>query len=523
MKKYFLFLIFCCISSADLFAQLTLIGEGACMDEPKKGYNNSIIFNDGTICNLSFGADNNIRLNTYDRNMKLVISKNLISKTGRIKLYSNYSNLFESNGKLVLIVNQANARKMEVYRAVIDPLSGEMVKEDKILNDDIDISSAFNALYRGGSSWPIFLASNDLHGSNYAYGFVNTTEDSKDRKLVVKLYNGNHEVINDFTFKWGDKNMHKHIRLEKLVVDGNKVYAFVHALDIGFTLGYKGGSYLMVDCSEKGVHEDFVKIESPVDAEPLVVKMAMNPMDKKLYILLHMNVEKKLLKNAANPFALGNQVFIYDPGTKKIAKGKPVQINEDYQYDMIDDFQMNADGTYTIIYQRVDITDATNHSPGVSAASRINMDIMESLIYTDGDKVTPTICKVDKKHVCKKMLTSSLYNHKLDYDEELAFKGHFFVNGPKNKFVLMNDEAGNEQIVAAGKKPSSVKNLDDCSLYHFNVSGNNLKPDRAYLLNDKESIMMVCSAFYNPTAKIFTALMKDKKSKKVRLVAFNVN
>lgn len=506
-------------------AQLTLIGEGTPFDEPKKGYNNTLVLNDGTICNLSVENNFGILLNTYDKNMKPVLSKKLVSKFGRLNLYTKFSDIFETKGQVVMIIREDKPQKIEVFRVVINPLTGELVKEDKILNDDVEVRvGALNAIYRGGSAYHNFRMAHDPVSSNYAYAYINTTCPQEDRKIVVKLYNKEHVLINDYTLAWGDKNIHKHIRLQDLVVAGDKVYTFFYALDLSFTLGNKGGAYLIADCSEKGVHKEFTKIEAAPEIEEQVSRMVFNPVNKKIYLMMQFDLPKKMKKDEGSAFELGNKIYIYDPLTKSVAPGKPLQAKGvEYSFNSLDDFYINADGSYSVVYQVLRQTDATNHTPGVTAAQRSNLEIGSSIILTDGDNKNSSVVSVFKDHYLNKVINSSLYNKKLDYDEDLAYKGHFFINGPKNQYIVMNDDFRNEQKMQNNFRPVRVDNLGNCNLFYIDVTGNMQASSRHYLLNDRESLVMISSAYYNPIAKVFAALVKDKKAKKVRLIAMTVN
>lgn len=524
MIKKTAFLILLTLIHVVADAQLTFLAESTPFNEPNKGFNKTVIMNDGTTCNLTIDKNFIIGIKTYDKDFKQIVSKNATARFGHLSLTTEVSAVFESNNQIVLVVKELEMLSMHVYRVIIDPKTGMIVKQDKLLDHEKkQVIGANLAMAKSGSVFPNFEMDYDVTTGNYVTGYVNTGESREKRNLEVKVYNNNHELIKTNTFEWGDKNIYDHIRLQNLIIVDDKVYATLLAFNLNL-MQNEVGTYIIVDCSESGSHTNFAKIELAEDVNTESSLINYSYKDKKVHLITQSRLPRKLFKDEENAFESANKIFIYDPITKQITNGKALKIPDAYSsYRSLSGSYINADGSYSITYEMYDEnTNTTSNASGSITSSKTSLEFKTNYIINDNGQSGYSVSKIPKNHFIKNANSSTLFSGRLEYDEDMAYKRFFYISGEKHNYLLMNDEYDNEKRVKEGKKPSKVTNLKDASAFYFNINGKEAIPTRNYLLEDKESVIMMASAYYNYKNKLFAVLKKDRKSDKVTMIWMKV-
>jgi hypothetical protein len=519
MKNLFLAICFAIFIPQLSLGQLTQLAKSNSFAEPTSGFNQSIVMNDGTVCNLSIDKKSGIFLRTWDKNLTQIIAKKLNAKSEHLRLASAVEGLYETNQQIVLFLTEYEGTDLRTYRFVIDPIKAEVVLQDKVVNfDRKNTLSASWSTYKHGAVFPTIRVAYDRTTQNYLTAVVNIGSKPEDRNLTVQTYNNKHEKIKEHIFEWGNKNKYPHIDLQDIDLKGDKVFALLNAFDIN-TIMKQSGTLILVDCSEPGKSTDFFMMEEQKNLSESWNLIQYSPAEKKVYIVNQVEIPRSERKNEATAFETGNKILIYDVATKQISKTVPIVNKGENDYEKsLRGFALSDKGDYSLSY-------AITKEMLVNNGNRTYSEYETKFIHIITGDMQGNVKKssIDIRHNLPAINSSTAFSGRLEYDHDASFKRHIHLVNSSSNVVILNDDKDNEAKIKSGKKPQKLKNIKDAIAYYFNTDGTEAEPSRKPLLDENDSVIMISGSAYNATNGLFVSLAKKNNDKTVKMVLFKLN
>ncbi|HJT74399.1 MAG TPA: hypothetical protein VJ720_10280, partial [Chitinophaga sp.] len=337
------------------FAQLTPIAESTMFQEDVSGYSRILQLKNGSTLYMHLTLRTGIDLNFYDQYHKLKVIKHLDPSFGILK-GTCVNAIFEVDGNIVLMISEVDDRRPVLYRLIINGITGELEREDKLgetakyLSRDLP----FIPEYPSVSS---FTVRRDPNGNNYALLIRKNNDDAAGRNQIEAiLYNNEHQEIcrtyYDSPYRYGSLNF-----LDMAVV-GEKLFILGFAYNQIAANDREG--QLIIASMEKGAKKmkmEILNLSGDRLADSATVRY--NPATKKLLLLGTAHVE-----DAERPYYKGFLVVI-DPFTSQLEKEisiypekanamkKEIYGQKASYTGMPQALSVHRDGSFTILFEEL--------------------------------------------------------------------------------------------------------------------------------------------------------------------------
>ncbi|WP_343307912.1 hypothetical protein AAHN97_12240 [Chitinophaga niabensis] len=497
MKKTLLFLglTLCHVAAV---AQFKTIAEGPVFVEPEEGMARILQLKNGNTMFVLITEKGGLDLRIYDAKHKPKASKHLTPKYGKLE-HPAIEAIFESNGNAVFLIGEWEGKKTPVlHRLIVDGTTGAMKKDEKIgelLRMDVK-----NRLATGfGVPKPGFHVKKDPLSDNYAVAIFNTLVSDRNERIEVILFGAEHQELSRAFYK-SPEDKYKYMEYIDMTIIDSKA---VSILAKGYNTEASGGkeNVLLLGTLEKGAATvDIRELEFAYNKELDKGVVKYNPVTKKLIMIASIAESDKWNAKKFTTLAL------IDPLQKRVDKVStvyPDKANEKSKElfgkknkfeGKPQNFYVNPDGTFSIVYEeqeRVDVTfsNATATTGYGSANRPVTSQYLElnhiavSTFDANGKEISSYF--VPKKHFLFSFTIHPFYLAeregtvaKLSKGDQ--FKSFAFVNGKDKIYILFNDVEENEKRVLKGKI-TTIKGVSECDGFYYTLEGNNTLPPREFL------------------------------------------
>ncbi len=485
MKRYLL--LFCTALSLAASAQNVPIKYSAPFDEPEGLDTKLFQCSNGNTLLLNFTKKHGIETKVYDSEHKPKTSAILTSELwdAGIMGKSAVDGIFNIGGNVVIFLEQLDSRQPMLYRLVLSPETGRIIRQDKVAEMPSYGAGAGYAMAFGGVTPKGFFVEKDPNSDAYAVlafdGFASETA----KRIQLLHFDGEHKEISRSYYD-SPENRYKYINYLGMVVRGT---AEVALATYGYNTRTSGGkgSHIFLSLLHDGsfVHR---KLDFSEDLKETNAVFTYNT-KKNIYQLLtlsRMDTKSRFGSSTSTTTYAAILVGI-DPSDFEIRYAKPLdtRLASEYRkshYDLRDDYSgmpmdmsINEDGTVTIVMEER----GTIYSSRGSATSILG-DVGVLEFDVEANPVNGYV--VRKNQVTKR--TFPYLSHPAERKGHMNFAGNSwtFMSGaksgyysfnylgtPAGRFVFFNDHPKNFERDAE-KSPRRLEAVSDANTVCYRLT-----------------------------------------------------
>ncbi|WP_146151381.1 hypothetical protein [Chitinophaga niastensis] len=358
-------------------------------DEPERGANRLLLMKNGNTLFFSFTPKKGIDVTVFDQQhqSKPVMKNRITSWKNKQMSKAQLEGLYEINGQAVVFLQQYVKKKPCLFRFIFDAANGKLI-EEKLIADlpRIGMGQGY-AIAFGGMKMPEFDLRKDPNSEYYAVAMLNSKAHESGERIKVIHFNPQHQVINESFFDT-PKGDYKYINLADMYVQGDK---FVFLSTFAYNTRSSGGkdSRFVIGSLAKGDNQfKSVLLDYTEDFKLRDVALKYSNLNNSVYLLTTITAKTSpeepimsrsktdkfsLLMNEINPenLTVKQHYFIDHPMLDKYAQ-KHLKYKKKYQ-GVIQDFNLNADGTINLLLEEMDIIAHTYTNTNTNGRGGITM------------------------------------------------------------------------------------------------------------------------------------------------------
>jgi len=497
MKKVLLtlslFFSFCLCSKAQ-FQEIAASPE---FNEPYGGSSKLILMKKGNLVFADVGFKDSIRIRVYNTaHQEIAVTSYEMTRTKRI--HPGLRAAFEINGEVVLFISTEEEKTAVLYRVIVDPNSGQVKKEEKIMSlkpipkDD-----------RYGLLWGNFTVSKCADSDDYAILFSTSFESDKKKEIGILLFNKEHVETGRSFYETAEKEFSVLIFGGMVVVNAEKV-----ALLLAGSPWKDGDRKMLLVLMKKGTSSlSITNLDLPEDKIPDDPKLYYNNYSKKLIIAVVCGGKNanKYLCFPDTETGKAEKIVKYDFSDAFSERSKDIHGRKYMFYGEPVDFLADKNGNFSVVYGEdgFELTGGGDH-------------------YYDSDI---TIADFDKNG---KLLSNYRIPRKifLNPGSSLSYGGGFgnnyteyaYIKNNDKAWLFINDKRENIERLQKNKDPKQVVTVHDCDAFYFPLTNEPI-PSRKYLFRETgEKEEHIQSPFgvsaYDKENDVFITLRLNRDPKK---------
>lgn len=538
-------------------AQPTDVKYSTSFDEPNNGWNKVMQLSNGNTFLFNFSKDG-IEVTVYNQNRAFASKKVLQSKLWEPRKMNGsvIEGLFEIDGKPVIFLQQLLDRTPTLFRIILDPNTGAMLKEENINELQRYGAGAGYAMAFGRVEQADFQVEKDPQSDCYAIVSFNSFAEESNNRIQIAHYNGSHKEVNRANYP---SQGFKYINLIGLTVHSDK---HIIACTYGYNTAASGGKDSRVIVSKLNAGDtNFInkQLENTADFKNTEAVMQFNP-GTGLIQLMTLTITKGKQRSvglAAIGVPQGSKTYygaiytLIDPESLYIVSSKPISnTNADNvaksEYGLSKGFNglpqtmvINPDNSTTILCEEMTLDQIMGSYGSVSYRTHLN-----NIGVTNFDiKGTETGGTVILKEQMANGLIEPLYMYNkskgfwsfmsLGWTRGVApnnaFLSYDYVATPEGRYIIFNDYPENIERKAEKKynKIKQVVAISEANTMCYKVNGSKVEEHYLFGTPKDDSYSKFCyveSSHYNPKTKTYATLMVSrdgrKKEAKVAWVQF---
>ncbi|MEO6542024.1 MAG: hypothetical protein ABIN74_13560, partial [Ferruginibacter sp.] len=443
------------------------------------------------------GFKDSIRIRVYNAaHREIAVTSYEMARPDKRK-YSELMAALEINGEVVLFIATDEEKTHTVYRVIVDPNSGQVNKEEKILSLKPLPKNEMYALWWGNLS-----ISKAADSDDYAIVFCNDFQSDKIKEIGVLLFNKEHVETGRSFYQTAEKEFSA-LRLCNIrVIDHEKVSLLL----IGSTWDDKRGDEgrkMFLALMKKGSSSlSITKLNLPEDNVPIEPQLYYNNYSKKLIVAAVCGGKKvdQYLCFLDPETGKAAKIISYDFNDVFYEKGKDIYGRKYVFYGMPANFFVEKNGDFSIVYEEKgsEITGGGSH------------DYISDIIVADFDKNG-------------KLLNNYLVPRKVFINTNGGFANNYiefaYVKNNDKAYLFFNDFRENIERLQNNKNPKQVVVVHDCDAFYFSLTGKEPMPSRKYLFREtdekEEHIQSPFGVFvYDKENDLFITLRLNRDEKK---------
>ncbi len=506
-----------------LHAQFKKLAESPLFEEPEDGFAKILQMKDGSTLFFHIKKKEGVDVQVYDADHKQKASKHFEPKFGDLKK-AEINAIFEVSGDAVLFISDAEDKIPTLYRLIIDGKTGSLKNESKIA--ELNKSKIGQGFASAKGYVPGFFVRNDPNSNTYALALMNTFENDKDKKIEIVFYGADNQEISRAYYNSPDDRYKYMEYIDMAVIGKEKICVLADAFN---TKSIKGrSSELVIATLNAGSKE--VVLDELNFAKNMIVKWGLvryNPIPKRILLLAvgqsedgsagfesflaSINPEQRTLESATAAYPQqASQKNMELFGNKKPFTGLPQNLF------------INGDGTYSIIFEEMAI-----YSSNYSSSTNLGNIAVSKL---DADNKEISSCLIPKDQMIQSTYLLPFYHSRREGSAQVLYLGNQFksfayLNGKAKSYVLFNDIERNGESIKKGKV-TRVFSVGECDGYYFDVTGNNVLPERKFVFptskdNSAHNLGLFAISDYDRERNIYITLKlvkEGRREKNVQLV-----
>lgn len=478
--------IFMCLhavsqSSKKKAVEAFTVDRSTAFEEPESGASRLLLMKNGNTLFFTFTPKKGINVTVFDERHRArpVMNSRVGSWKNKLMSRAQLEGLYEINGQAVAFLQVAIKKRPCLFRFVFDGKSGKLV-EEKLIADLPKVTWGQGyAIAFGGMKIPSFDLRKDPNSEYYAIAMLNSKAHETEERIRVMHFNPQHEVISDANLNTPNGN-YKYINLADMYVNGEKS---VFLATFAYNTRSSGGkdSRFAVGTLTKGAKAFQSKLlDHTDDLKMRDVALKYNNDNSSVYLLTTIYAkstrqEPIMSRSKSDKFALMMNVidpenlnvkqhyFVTHPMLDKYAQ-RHLGYKNKYQ-GVIQDFNLNNDGTIHLLMEELDIITHTSMSTGnvggngpMTTSSRTYYttrlgEIGVAQLGADGKEINSyAIAKAQETRVIldifdlnKRNQSSWNFRGKSSFGNLSGFYSYDFFNANNKNYLIYNDYAENKE------------------------------------------------------------------------------
>ncbi|MFN8277006.1 MAG: hypothetical protein U0T84_05950 [Chitinophagales bacterium] len=532
-------------------AQFTPLARSASFPEQQGGYVKLLILPNGNTVHAAivvspmagmpiFGrqpAGVTLDLTIYDPSFKEIARKKVpVDLHG--KMFYEFTACFSVNNDIVAMITGFSMGNPMLKRMVLDGTTGDLTKEDDLVNGPQMTSKDQKAFMAGNRlMMPWYIAKKDPFSENYAVSLFGYPNGNGTSQITIMHFNSTHKTLTKTVLKSPDNKFAVQDVLDIAVIDDKQV----EVLHLGYNISRKTDrdNLTYLTTIKAGGEQSAITLQNKTNELTQHGLVRFNPATNQLFVLTldRGATEERFL--AADVVNYNVLLSVLDQSTKKVLSGGDaitvMGINQTYR----DYFQkrknfggvpenliVNRDGSYCILLEGLlQETRVGSGNTGLAAAGGSSVLGDLAVLYYAKDRTLVSSSLVPKSHAY--VYVEPMYMADRDVKPTYCvmgfqYKSATYLNGKNKSYVLMNDIEANG-VSAPNGKVTKIMGLSECDAFAFDVSpGAKPLPDRKLVFGNKEghSLGFFSTSAYDAEKNIFVTLEidRDKGDKMSRLV-----
>ena len=510
MKKALL--IFSLLFNVCLFskAQFKQIAASPEFNEPYSGSSKFLLLKNGNLVFADVGFRDSIRIRVYNAaHQEIAVISNAMRSPVK-RTYLGLRAAFEIDSNVILFIIAEEEKAEVFYRVIVDPNSGKVKKEEKILGLKSLRKDESYALWRG--NWSI---SKGVDNDSYAIAYCNNFRSDKIKKIEVVLFDKEHFEIGRAYYETAEKEFEAMTFRGIAVADAEKTGLLFTGspwkdggVKVFLAIMKKGSSNLSI--TELNLSED------KIPADP---KLYYNQYSKKFIVAIVCGGKKanKYLLFLDPETGKTEKTISYDFSDAFYEKSKDIYGKKYVFYGQPINFLAEKNGSFSVVYE----ADGDLTTMGYSGLS--SHQFASDIIIADFDK--------NSKLLSNYMVPRKVF---LNPSSSMNYGGGFgnnytdfaYIKNNGNAYLFLNDFRENIERLQKNKDPKQVVVVHDCDAFYFPLTGNEPMPPRKYLYGETDEkeghIQSPFGVFaYDKENDIFITL-RLKRDEKKRTKTVNV-
>lgn len=473
-----LIVLFC----ATVKAQFKPIAEGPVFKEPEDGFAKILEMKSGGTLFFRITNKDGIDIRVYDPSHKETVVTNVKPSYGKLK-QGYIEGVFEINGDAVLLISEVDSRTPVLYRLIVDAKTGTL-KDDKKIGElsRVGFMQGY-AMAFGDVPMPEFYVRKDPNSDNYAVVKFNSFESERSKRIEIVTYGADNKETGR-AFYASPEEKYKYLRYVDMAVIGSDK---VCVLAYGFNTKNSGGKeseLIMANLDKGATSVNFTELGFSKD---LIVDNGIarySPATKSL-VLIALAREKQSSNSYIPLLAFVN------PFERKINRVDPISPSEKLggYNGLPQNLFVNADGTFTVVSEKMTIDTHTGGSYGGSITETILGDMAVVNYSKTGEMVSEYLIR--KNHVLNQTYLDPFYHSVREGTAQTLVKGNQFksfayLDGKSKSFILFNDTERNNDKQESGKLVG-IKGVSDCDGFYYPLAGDAVTPKRGYVFGNPAS------------------------------------
>ena len=490
-------LIFSLLCSFCLFskAQFKEIAASPEFNEPYSGSTKLLLMKNGNLILADVGFRDSIRIRVYNAaHQEIALTSYEMAKADKRK-YSGLRAAFEINGEVVMFIATEEEKTQTLYRVIVDPNSGQVKKEEKILSLKPLPKNEMYALWWGNLS-----ISKGVDSDEYAIVFCSNFQSDKIKEIGVLLFNKEHVETGRSFYETAEKEFESLKLIDLSLIGPEKVCLLLVGSPwkdgdrkMFFALMKKGSSSLSITPLNLPPDETSANVSG---------KMSYDSYSRRIVVAVGFGYYK------VDPY-----LCFLDPETQKAGKMMKVDFSDALRKKATDihgkryaffgkpvKLLTEKNGNFSVVYEEEadEITGGGSHS------------FIADIIVADFDKNG-------------KLLSNYMVPRKVFINTSGGFANNYidfaYVKNNDKAWLFFNDFRENIERLEKDKDPKQVVVVKDCDAFYFPLTGNEPMPLRKYLFRETdEKEEHIQSPFgvsvYDKVNDVFITLRLNRDEKK---------
>ncbi|HWK06346.1 MAG TPA: hypothetical protein VNS58_22060 [Puia sp.] len=510
------------------FSQFKHLAESAPFEEPETGFAKVLQMKNGNTIYLHINIKEGIEVKIFDSLHRSKVSKMIEPKYNRSKNKSIES-VFEINGNVVLMVNEADDRIPVLYRIIIDGTTGSILQDEKIAELKKVTMGQGYAMVFGRVPKPDFFVRKDPDSDYYGLILLNSFESDRNKRLEVVWYGpDNKEISRAFYLSPDDR--YKYLNYIDMAVIGNQK---ISVLAYAYNTAASGGkeSELVIgnlDAGAKAV--TLAELPFSVDLIFNYGRIRYNPVTKDLLLLAAVQVGKK-----SNQY--GTILAFIDPVERKVIRSRSIfpekvsaqseeLFGRKHGYNGVpQNIFVNTDGSFTIVYEEIVNVTQSGSDYSMSYNELGNVAVCK---YDPEGKELQSYLMPKNHRVYGYHLQPFYHSEREGSATQLLsgnqYKSFAYLDGKKDGYLLFNDIEKNGETMQKGRI-TTIQSVKECDGFYFPLNGKGLLPERKFVFGRPDSkkehqLALFAISDYDRERNIYSTIELDKegRSKDVKVV-----
>jgi hypothetical protein len=440
------------------------------------------------------GSGTSRQIDVYDPQFKKISSKEIAP--GALKNGGSFAPVIAlADGGLMMLTWPEVNKVKELHRVLLDGRTGEVLKEEKL--GELKKTSAMEnaAKLWGNVPAPAFYGVVSKNGSHYAIIAMNSFEADRNKRIAVTIYNKDHKELAR-AFYVSPEDRFKYMRyLSAVVTDEGRAYIVAEGRNTRASGGKE--SELVLAELEAGKTEVALKMISNVPQAEAVAGATTwyLPDTKQLFMFAYRHVKGGIFTTVSyinTATGASEKNITMEKGLADSEQRFEAVYGRRPKLDAVpQNIILHADGSFATIDEALKITD--DKSP-TGRTYNYNSERRDIVVYQYDAAGNYLYCNIIPRNHYVPLVrvyamssaggifSTGSVGDDTEYVGE-GFKSFVYLPAGTKKYVLLNDEPGNGERVANGKRPEQITRAGDTDPFVFELKKDEVFPKRSFLFN----------------------------------------